>query len=94
MIHALFVIANLNGHSVTLEYDPPHAPVPLVIGKNDNAATHISYAKMCGVPIFSNPTLAETLYSKVRVGTQIPYRLYAEIAEYIAALMSEKVSAA
>lgn len=80
------VITNPTHYAVALEYDQATMDAPTVVAKGkDLMALRIKeIAKEHGVHIVENKPLAQTLYSAVDVGRQIPVELYKAVAEVLA----------
>lgn len=81
------VITNPTEYAIALEYrsDMP-APVVVAKGRNLFAAQIKEIARWEGIPMVENPPLAHVLYRTVEVGQSIPAKLYAPIAEILAAV--------
>jgi flagellar biosynthetic protein FlhB len=81
------VITNPTEYAIALEYrrDMP-APVVVAKGRNLFAAQIKEIARWQGIPMVENPPLAHVLYRTVEVGQSIPPKLYAVIAEILAAI--------
>jgi flagellar biosynthesis protein FlhB len=88
----LFLIANPNGHTVGLEYEPPEMPVPVVFSRSSTSRARIAMAHVCCVPVITNEKLAEDLYASTAVGKRVPTRFYADIADIVATLMRSSSS--
>ncbi|TYP53327.1 EscU/YscU/HrcU family type III secretion system export apparatus switch protein [Thermosediminibacter litoriperuensis] len=73
--------------AVALKYDPERDGAPKVVasGRGETAERIIETAKEYGVPIHSDPELAQALLS-VEVGFEIPLELYRAVAEILAFL--------
>jgi len=84
---ASVVITNPTEYAVALEYGPD-LPAPVVVAKGRNlfAAQIKEIARWQGIPMVENPPLAHVLYRTVEVGQSIPAKLYAAIAEILAAI--------
>ena len=85
---ASVVITNPTHVAVALEYDPEAMQAPKVTAKGlrlvaerikDIAAEH-------NVPILERPEIARELYKHVKVGKEVPSRLYGAVAEILAYL--------
>jgi len=84
---AAVVITNPNEFAVALEYRMEmDAPVVVAKGRNLLAAQIKEIARWNGIPMVENPPLAHALYRAVEVGQAIPGKLYAVIAEILAAI--------
>jgi flagellar biosynthetic protein FlhB len=81
------VITNPTEYAIALEYRPDMtAPVVVAKGRNLFAAQIKEIARWEGIPMVENPPLAHALYRTVEVGQSIPAKLYAAIAEILAAV--------
>jgi flagellar biosynthetic protein FlhB len=81
------VITNPTQYAIALEYRPAmSAPVVVAKGRNLFAAQIKEIARWQGIPMIENPPLAHVLYRTVEVGQSIPAKLYAAIAEILAAI--------
>jgi len=81
------VITNPTEYAIALEYRPDMAaPVVVAKGRNLFAAQIKEIARWENIPIVENPPLAHALYRTVEVGQSIPAKLYAAIAEILAAI--------
>ncbi len=84
---AAVVITNPTEFAVALEYRAEMAaPAVLAKGRNLLAAEIKQIARWQGIPIVENPPLAHVLYRSVEIGQSIPPKLYAVIAEVLAAI--------
>ncbi len=85
--HATVVVTNPTHFAVALEYRPEMA-APLVVAKGcDLLAEQIKQAaRWHEIPIVENRPLAQALYRGVEIGQAIPAKLYAAVAEILAAL--------
>jgi flagellar biosynthetic protein FlhB len=84
---AAVVITNPTSYAIALEYRPDMvAPVVVAKGRNLLAAQIKEIARWENIPMVENPPLAHALYRTVEVGQSIPAKLYAVIAEILAAL--------
>jgi flagellar biosynthetic protein FlhB len=63
-----------------------NAPVVLAKGRNLLAAQIKEIARWKGIPLVENVPLAHALYRSVEVGQAIPAKLYAVVAEILAAI--------
>jgi len=84
---AAVVITNPTEYAIAIEYRPD-MPAPVVVAKGRNlfAAQIKEIARWQNIPMVENPPLAHTLYRTVEVGQSIPAKLYAVIAEILAAV--------
>jgi len=81
------IITNPTAYAIALEYRPD-MPAPVVVAKGRNllAAQIKEIARWENIPMVENPPLAHVLYRTVEVGQSIPAKLYAAIAEILAAV--------
>jgi flagellar biosynthesis protein FlhB len=92
---AAVVITNPTEFAVALEYRMEmDAPVIVAKGRSLLAAQIKEIARWNGVPIVENPPLAHALYRAVEVGQAIPAKLYAVVAEILAAIWRAQAQAA
>ncbi|MGH9466234.1 MAG: EscU/YscU/HrcU family type III secretion system export apparatus switch protein [Terriglobales bacterium] len=86
--HATVVIVNPTEYAVALRYDAAVMAAPLVVAKGRLlvAARIRALAVRHGVPIVEDRPLARALYGYVEIGSPIPGRLYAAVAEILAFL--------
>jgi flagellar biosynthesis protein FlhB len=84
---AAVVITNPTEYAIALEYNAT-MPAPVVVAKGRNlfAVQIKEIARWQGIPMVENPPLAHVLYRTVEVGQSIPTKLYAVIAEILAAV--------
>ncbi len=84
---ATAVVTNPTHYAVALRYEPKELPAPQVIAKGSDwlAQRIVQEARRHGVPIVSNPPLAQALM-KVPIGTLIPPELYQAAAEVLASV--------
>ena len=84
---AAVVITNPTEYAIALEYRPD-MPAPIVVAKGRNllAAQIKEIARWENIPMVENPPLAHALYRTVEIGQNIPGKLYAVIAEILAAV--------
>jgi len=81
------VITNPTQYAIALEYSRDMvAPVVVAKGRNLLAAQIKEIARWENIPMVENPPLAHALYRTVEVGQSIPAKLYAAIAEILAAV--------
>ena len=84
---AAVVITNPTEFAIALEFNlEMEAPVVVAKGRNLLAAQIREVALWHGIPLVENPPLAHALYRVVEVGQSIPPRLYAVVAEILAAI--------
>jgi flagellar biosynthesis protein FlhB len=84
---AAVVITNPTEFAVALEFNTQmEAPVVVAKGRNLLAAQIREVAMWHGIPLVENPPLAHALYRAVEVGQTIPPKLYAVVAEILAAI--------
>jgi flagellar biosynthetic protein FlhB len=84
---AAVVITNPTEYAIALEYRPD-MPAPVVVAKGRNlfAAQIKEIARWENIPMVENPPLAHVLYRTVEVGQSVPAKLYAVLAEILAAV--------
>jgi flagellar biosynthesis protein FlhB len=84
---ATVVITNPTEFAVALEYNPQmEAPIVVAKGRSLLAAQIREVALWRGIPLVENPPLALAPYRAVEVGQAIPQKLYAVVAEILAAI--------
>jgi flagellar biosynthetic protein FlhB len=84
---ASVVITNPTEYAIAIEYGPDMpAPVVVAKGRNRLAAEIKEIARWQGIPMVENLPLAHVLYRTVEVGQSVPPKLYAVIAEVLAAI--------
>ena len=84
---AAVVITNPTEFAVALEFNlQMEAPVVVAKGRSLLAAEIREIALWHGIPLVENPPLAHALYRAVEVGQAIPPKLYAVVAEILAAI--------
>jgi flagellar biosynthetic protein FlhB len=84
---AAVVITNPTEFAIALEFRMEmDAPVVVAKGRNLLAAQIREVALWNGIPLVENPPLAHALYRAVEVGQAIPPKLYAVVAEILAAI--------
>jgi flagellar biosynthesis protein FlhB len=92
---ATVVIVNPTEFAVALEYRMEmNAPVVVAKGRNLLAAQIKEIARWQGIPIVENLPLAHALYRAVEIGQAIPAKLYAVVAEILAAVWRAQTKAA
>jgi flagellar biosynthesis protein FlhB len=92
---AAVVITNPTEFAIALEYRMEmDAPVVVAKGRNLLAAQIKEIARWKGIPLVENPPLAHALYRAVEVGQSIPPKLYAVVAEILAAIWRAQAQAA
>jgi len=84
---AAVVVTNPTSYAVALEYhaDMP-APVVVAKGRNLLADEIREIARWNDIPIVENKPLAHLLYRSVEIGGSVPPKLYAVVAEVLAAI--------
>jgi flagellar biosynthetic protein FlhB len=84
---AAVVITNPTEYAIAIEYRPD-MPAPVVVAKGRNlfAAQIKEIARWQNIPMVENPPLAHVLYRTVEVGQSVPAKLYAVLAEILAAV--------
>ena len=84
---AAVVITNPTEFAIALQYGMEmEAPILVAKGRNLLAAQIKEIARWHGIPIVENPPLAHALYRAVEIGQAIPPKLYAVVAEILAAI--------
>ncbi|MGB8061557.1 MAG: EscU/YscU/HrcU family type III secretion system export apparatus switch protein [Candidatus Sulfotelmatobacter sp.] len=84
---AAVVITNPTEFAIALEFNlQMEAPVVVAKGRNLLAAQIREIALWHGIPLVENPPLAHALYRAVEIGQAIPPKLYAVVAEILAAI--------
>jgi flagellar biosynthesis protein FlhB len=84
---AAVVITNPTEFAIALEFNlQMEAPVVVAKGRNLLAAQIREIALWQGIPLVENPPLAHALYRAVEIGQAIPPKLYAVVAEILAAI--------
>ncbi len=92
---AAVVITNPTEFAIALEFRMEmEAPVVVAKGRNLLAAQIREVALWHGIPLVENPPLAHALYRAVEVGQAIPPKLYAVVAEILAAIWRAQARAA
>jgi flagellar biosynthetic protein FlhB len=84
---ATVVITNPTAYAIALEYNAL-MPAPVVVAKGRNllAAEIREIAHWNNIPIVENKPLAHLLYRTVEIGQSVPPKLYAVVAEILAAV--------
>ncbi len=84
---AAVVITNPTEFAIALEFRMEmEAPVVVAKGRNLLAAQIREIALWQGIPLVENPPLAHALYRAAEIGQAIPPKLYAVVAEILAAI--------
>jgi flagellar biosynthesis protein FlhB len=92
---AAVVITNPTEFAIALEYRMEmDAPVVVAKGRNLLAAQIKEIARWNGIPMVENLPLAHALYRAAEVGQAIPAKLYAVVAEILAAIWRAQTQAA
>jgi len=92
---AAVVITNPTEFAIALEFNMQmEAPVVVAKGRNLLAAQIREVAVWHGIPLVENPPLAHALYRAVEVGQSIPPKLFAVVAEILAAIWRAQARAA
>ena len=73
--------------AVALAYEAPSAPRVVAVGRGEVAQHIIDTAREHGVPLESNPALAEAL-STIELDSEIPVELYEAIAVIIGFILN------
>lgn len=71
------------GKAVALHWDGHHAPRIIATGSGVTAESIRCVAENCGIPMRSDPVLAEAL-AQIPLGDEIPRSLYVAVAEILA----------
>ena len=84
------VVANPTHYAVALQYKPLEMRAPKVVSKGRGliAQQIRRIAAEAGVPIVTNPPLAQALYRAVELGHEVPVDLYHAVAELLAFIYS------
>jgi len=91
---AAVVITNPTEFAIALEFNlEMEAPVVIAKGRNLLAAQIREVALWQGIPLVENPPLAHALYRAVEIGQAIPPKLYAVVAEILAAIWRAQAKA-
>lgn len=91
---AAVVITNPTEFAIALEFNlQMEAPVVVAKGRNLLAAQIREVALWHGIPLIENPPLAHALYRAVEIGQAIPPKLYAVVAEILAAIWRAEAQA-
>jgi flagellar biosynthesis protein FlhB len=92
---AAVVITNPTEFAIALEFNlQMEAPVVVAKGRGALAAQIREVALWHGIPLVENPPLAHALYRAVEIGQAIPPKLYAVVAEILAAIWRAQARAA
>lgn len=73
--------------AVALRYDAPDAPKVVAVGRGELGQRIIDTAREHGVPLETNPALAEAL-STIEIDTVIPEALYEAVAIIIGFILN------
>lgn len=73
--------------AVALRYDAPDAPKVVAVGRGELGRRIIDAAREHGVPLETNPALAEAL-ATIELDSQIPEALYEAVAVIIAFILN------
>lgn len=86
------VIVNPTHLAIALQYDPNHAPAPIVLamGQRRIAERIKQLAHKYQVPVIENQPLARALIASCQVGLMIPAALYAAVAEVLAFIVRQR----
>jgi flagellar biosynthesis protein FlhB len=91
---AAVVITNPTEFAIALEFNlQMEAPVVVAKGRNLLAAQIREIALWHGIPLVENPPLAHALYRAAEIGQAIPPKLYAVVAEILAAIWRAQAKA-
>jgi flagellar biosynthesis protein FlhB len=84
---AAVVITNPTAYAIALEYNGlMRAPVVVAKGRNLLAVEIRDIAHWHNIPVIENKPLAHLLYRTVEIGQAVPPKLYAVVAEILAAI--------
>ena len=84
---AAVVVTNPTSYAIALEYHPDMAaPIVIAKGRNWLASQIKEIARWNNIPIVENKPLAHLLYRTVEIGGSVPPKLYAVVAEVLAAV--------
>lgn len=80
------VVTNPTHYAVALKYDLSVSKAPMVVAKGRNfmAQRIKEIARESRVPVVERKPLARALFATVEVGQEIPYELYAAVADLLA----------
>ncbi len=89
MARADMVVVNPTHYAVALAYEPwlHGAPTVVASGRGERARVIRQLAEELHVPLLASPPLARDLYRNVKVGQEVPARLYQAVADLLAYLM-------
>jgi flagellar biosynthetic protein FlhB len=92
---ATVVITNPTHFAVALKYEiDMDAPVVVAKGQDLIAQEIKEIARWSGIPMVENRPLAQALYRSVEVGSSIPSKLYAAVADILAFVFRARAEAA
>jgi flagellar biosynthetic protein FlhB len=80
------VIVNPEHFAVALSYDPSKNGAPIMVAKGADLLAHAirERAKEEGVPLFSSPVLARSIFFTTEINQSVPESLYYAVAQVIA----------
>ena len=80
------VVTNPTHYAVALKYDLSISKAPMVVAKGRNfmAERIKEIAREARVPVIERKPLARALFATVEIGQEIPYELYAAVADLLA----------
>lgn len=80
------VITNPTHIAVAIKYDSTAMSAPTVVAKGEAGVAQniVKIAQENGVPVVTNPPLAQALYKAVQVGEEVAAELYQAVAEVLA----------
>ncbi len=83
---ASVIVTNPTHYAVALRYDDNSAGAPRVVAKGADlvAAKIREVGEQNHVPVLESPALARAMYHHAEIGTEIPEKLYAAVAEVLA----------
>lgn len=80
------VVTNPTHYAIALKYDLAVSKAPMVVAKGRNymAERIKEVARQARVPVIERKPLARALFATVEIGQEIPYELYAAVADLLA----------
>ncbi len=84
--NASVIVTNPTHYAVALRYDERNAGAPRVIAKGADlvAAKIREVGAQHQIPVLESPALARAMYQHAEIGSEIPEKLYAAVAEVLA----------
>ncbi|MBS7457238.1 flagellar biosynthesis protein FlhB [Coralloluteibacterium stylophorae] len=82
------IVVNPTHYAVALKYDAGSMGAPRVVAKGVDEVAHRirGVAESARVPVISAPPLARALHREVKIGQEIPVKLYAAVAQVLSYL--------